>query len=526
MVDGTVDLSAGPTLNASLGFTSRPGDSFTILTSTDGINGTFAGLPDGAHFSLDGTPMQIDYTTHSVVLTHRPQFFPPVIYPASSISVSQVVTGDFRGVGIQDLVATWDIGVSVRRGNGDGTFGAAVNYNLGHTGFLAVGDFNGDGKLDIVVVGPFSGPISVLLGNGDGTFQQPAITTPLDRPVNAIAVGDFDGDGAADLVITNGTSVNVLLGNGDGTFQTAVTYPEPRGAVTQVALGDFRGNGKLDIVAADLATNTVSVLLGNGDGTFQPAVDCTADGLGNGTRGVAVGDFDGDGMLDIVAIGLHVNFLRGQGDGTFADPVRSDFRNFDYGIVAVADFDRDGKPDIIVRTQTSVVLLYGTGHGSFQAPIDIGLPPTVVYVTAGDFNGDGYPDVAVYNAGTISVLINVGSGMGGSGTPGPSGRRKHLSRAATFVPTEGILPVAPVDLIPPLWLRALGTAASAPRFAQLLAPYPGAAAVEQFFAAATGGADDDNFGRRSLGDGPPLADDWWASDLAKADPLADEPSPA
>src|SRR5579871_2153060 len=181
---GRVDLSGSPKLDASVGFASKPGDTFPILTSTDGITGTFAGLPDGTNFGIDGTPMQIHYTATSVVLTHRPQFAPPVTYAAGRYPIL-VATGDLRGNGIKDLVtaSAYDGTVSVLLGNGDGTFQAAVTYPASQLSTsLIVGDFNGDGNLDLVTVGYPAGvpTVSVLLGNGDGTFQA-AVPSPLDR---------------------------------------------------------------------------------------------------------------------------------------------------------------------------------------------------------------------------------------------------------------------------------------------------------------------------------------------------------
>src|SRR5262249_32259539 len=139
-------------LYTSVPFASHPGDSFTILTSTDGITGTFAGLPDGKNFSVGGTPMQIHYTGTSVVLTHRPQFLPPVTYAAGR-NPSLLATGDFRGKGVKDLVTAnfFDGTVNVLLGNGDGTFQAAVSYDTtSNPESVAVGDFNGDRKLDLV----------------------------------------------------------------------------------------------------------------------------------------------------------------------------------------------------------------------------------------------------------------------------------------------------------------------------------------------------------------------------------------
>ena len=163
---------------------------------------------------------------------------------------------------------------------------------------MATGDFNGDGKLDVVTAnigtgGP--GSVSVLLGKGDGTFQT-AVNYPVGRAPLFVAVADFNGDAKLGVVTVNANDndISILLGNGDGTFQTAVNYSvgiEPE----WVAVGDFNGDGKLDLAVTNTnagGIGSVSVLLGNGDGTFQPAVNYAAD---RNPESVAVGDFNGDG---------------------------------------------------------------------------------------------------------------------------------------------------------------------------------------------------------------------------------------
>src|SRR5207302_408575 len=182
-------------------------------------------------------------------------------------------------------------------------FQPAINYASGpNPQSVAVGDFNGDGNLDLAVAnwGGTNGTVSALLGNGDGTFQT-AVNYAAGLNSISIAVSDFNGDGKLDLVVANSgsTNISVLLGNGDGTFRPAVNY----GAETapySVAVGDFNDDGKLDVAVANAGSGyyqtggNVSVLLGNGDGTFQPAINYSA---GVGPYSVAVGDFNGDGKL-------------------------------------------------------------------------------------------------------------------------------------------------------------------------------------------------------------------------------------
>jgi hypothetical protein len=161
---------------------------------------------------------------------------------------------------------------------------------------VAVGDFNGDGKLDLAVANSASNNVSVLLGNGDGTFQA-AVNYAVGTNPASVAVGDLNGDGKLDLAVANigSNNVSVLLGNGDGTFKAAVNYAVGSSPYS-VAVGDFNGDGKLDLAVANPGSNNVSVLLGNGDGTFQTAVNYA---VGSYPYSVAVGDFDGDGRMDL-----------------------------------------------------------------------------------------------------------------------------------------------------------------------------------------------------------------------------------
>jgi uncharacterized protein (TIGR03437 family) len=339
---------------------------------------------------------------------------------ANGVSPASVAVGDFNGDLKADLVVADGFNVSVLLGNGNGTFQPPVSYYGGPSALaVAVGDFNGDGRSDLAVADYLG--VSVLLGNGDGTFQSAVHHNALVNPTS-LAVGDFNEDGRADLVVAgyNDTnSVVVLLGNGDGTFQT-VGYRLGTTA-TSVSVGDFNGDGHADLAVAngDIGHsngNSVSVLLGNGDGTFQAAVTYVA---GTNPTSVAVGDFNRDGRMDLVVTSggnNSVSVLLGNGNGTFQAAM-----NYPTGSgptsVAVMDSNGDGKADLAVATSLGVSVLLGNGNGTFQAAVNYDTetrPFNLASVAVGDFNGDGKTDLAtVYhfsaggNGGGVSILLGV-----------------------------------------------------------------------------------------------------------------------
>jgi hypothetical protein len=345
----------------------------------------------------------------------------PSAYGAGSVpwGPNSVAVGDFNGDGKLDLAVAdsaengGESGVSVLLGNGDGTFQSPAIYHAGGVPYgVAVGDFNGDGKLDLVVADS-AGSVIVLLGNGDGTFQSPVIYAAGCSPYS-VAVGDFNGDGKLDLAVADSDfsypcghpGAAVLLGNGDGTFQPAVNYGAGSWPFSLV-VGDFNGDGKLDLVVANNGSNNVSVLLGNGNGTFQAAMNYAA---GQGPFGLATADLNGDGKLDLAVAdsAAGVSVLLGNGDGTFRSPV-----DYPAGAqpvsVAVADFNGDGKPDLVVANGfggDNVSVLLANGNGTFQAAVDWPAGSAPRSVAVGDFNRDGRLDAVASDASnSVSVLL-------------------------------------------------------------------------------------------------------------------------
>ncbi len=333
-----------------------------------------------------------------------------------------VAVADFNGDGKPDLaVANYgSTNVVVLLGNGDGMFQTAVSYGVGGTpappfaaaGVLAISDLNGDGKVDLAVAN--SSGVSVLLGNGDGTFQAAVSYGPA---AGSVAVADFNGDSKPDLAVTSSGGVSVLLGNGNGTFQAAVNYAAGVSASSVVA-GDFNGDGKADLAVATTAvpssSDNISVLLGNGEGTFQPAVHYV---VGSFPYAVTAGDFNGDGKLDLAAAtDVGISFLSGNGDGTFQTVINYGAGNHPNHVTA-GDFNNDGKPDLAVADAGSgtVCVLLAQGDGTLRAAVnfDAGISP--VSAAVADFNGDGKPDLAVanYSSGKITVILGNGNGAFG-----------------------------------------------------------------------------------------------------------------
>ncbi|MCM3906180.1 MAG: FG-GAP-like repeat-containing protein [Pyrinomonadaceae bacterium] len=344
------------------------------------------------------------------VPTLAQSFGAPVQYPVGSHPYAASLS-DFNGDGKLDLAVANNSSndVSVLLGNGDSAFGTKTDYTVGAGAYgIVVTDLNGDGKLDIATANTFSltANVSILLGNGNGTFQS-KVDYPFQGAAqpNSISSADFNGDGKSDLVAVNGSGATVFLGSGDGTLGSPANYGSSNFA-TSVAVGDFNGDGKLDLgVSSYGISGLVSVMLGNGNGTFLAPVDYPA---GPSPFAIAAADFNADGKLDLATANIQVSsisVLLGNGNGTFQPAANYFAGGSPYGI-AVADFNSDGKSDVLsAGNGGGLNILKGNGDGTFRSPINF--QTGGVFATVRDLNGDSKPDlVTVAQANSISVLLN------------------------------------------------------------------------------------------------------------------------
>jgi len=323
-------------------------------------------------------------------------------YDAGSSGTS-ITTGDLDSDGDLDLAVTYysSHAVSILLGNGDGTFKGAVIYGTGnYISYVTTGDLDRDDDLDLMVTHHTGDAVSILLGNGDGTFQNAVSYDAGERP-ESVTADDLDNDGDLDLAVANRWSddVSIFLGNGDGTFQDAVSYDAGGSSITA---GDLDGDGALD-----LACSGGFILLGNGDGTFQDAVGYDA---GSGGTSITTGDLDGDGTFDLAIthnFNDDVSILLGNGDGTFHDAMDY-YAGYGPSSVTAGDLDGDGDLDLAVANSKSndLSILYNMKKITFnEIPYLVTAPLALI---ESDLDLDGFDDIVVTNHEGVYLFQNNG----------------------------------------------------------------------------------------------------------------------
>ncbi len=370
-------------------------------------------------------------------------FAPPVTYPAStrprSATLAQLNAADsFPDIVVTDYSAN---AVSVLLGNGDGTFQAAANYMVGvHPVTVAVADFNEDTKPDLIVANYDSSNVSILLGNGNGTFQAATNYSSNIGPYGA-TVGDFNEDTHLDVATSNvnfGT-VNVMLGNGNGSLQAPVTYQA--GLRPQViATADFNNDNHLDLVVPNYTAASFSILRGNGNGTFQTAVPYPVQ---DGPDYLTVADLNGDNHPDLILPHYSTNNLSvmlGMGNGMFQPEALYPAGGLNPLFASVADFDGDGTLDLASANYGSntAAILRGNGDGTFQGALTFptGAGTSPVAVIGGRFNADSLLDMFTANENTDNVSVFISTC--GQVTPTPTFTPPPSPPTVTATPTAPI----------------------------------------------------------------------------------------
>jgi hypothetical protein len=327
-----------------------------------------------------------------------------------------ICSGDFDGdLKLDQAVANFDSdSISILKGNGDGTFIAAGTYSVeDRPRSVCAADFNGDGWLDLAVANYGSNNVTILRNNGSGSFARSS-NLPAGTGPETVCAADFDADGNPDLAASNWTSnnVSILRNRGDGTWDAAVNYAVGSNPYACQA-GDFNGDSKSDVAVGNFSSHTISILMNNGTGAFLPAEDYA---VGTEPMSICSADFNGDAQLDLAVTNSasdSISILENDGDGVFAAPVDYPAGDGPWSICA-ADFDGNGSPDAAIANalSNSVTVFLNNGDGTLADAVHYAAGVYSRFVCAADYDGDGKPDLAVANAdiNSISVFRNNGNG--------------------------------------------------------------------------------------------------------------------
>jgi hypothetical protein len=494
--DGTGKMQ-DPSVGYAIGGTMLTSSAGVVLTpalvadfNKDGHNDVI--IPDGI-YSFVYLPGFGDGTLRSAV----DYYSEPTINGNGYQTSVGIASGDFNGDGHVDFVlgnqyrfGPTEGNITVFISNGDGTLKSGVNYGSKtltkfQFQFVAVGDFNGDGKWDIAATDAINGGVQIFNGNGDGTFTVGS-AYPSDKGTYTswgIVAGDFNGDGKTDLAVVNNSGTNgdvgVLINNGKGGFDPVVNYPTGSTAATmatEITAADVNGDKNLDLIVPLYGGGTngtlgsaVAILLGTGTGTFQAASDFS---LVNGSStyynpySVAVGDLNGDGIADLAItiddqtspFNQGIAVALGKGRGAFNPPVlfQSTSQSALFalpapGYVKMVDLNQDGHLDLLYTNSglSTVGLMYGKGNGTFYPPIESPAGSFAFDIAFADVNGDGIPDVVTTGNKNgfsgVTVLLNAGGtdvGVTSSANPSIVGTAvsytatvKESVRGVTQVPT-------------------------------------------------------------------------------------------
>jgi hypothetical protein len=352
---------------------------------------------------------------------------------------------DLNGDGKIDLVLSAGTGVNVAMGKGDGTFQPSVSYPISdiYVGALVLGDFNGDGILDVAAEGNTG--VWLLTGKGGGTFNSAVLAVSVPECFN-IAAGDFNQDGKLDLVVTQvignrGNGFTVLFGNGNGTFQTPQVFSVPNKPMA-VAVGSLIKGGPPGIVLNESGSSEAYIYYGNGAGGFTGPRVVSLPGAGI-NNGLTLGDVNGDGYSDLISVGGYVAY--GEGGGNFTSPVSFPVDSAGTPDIILADLRNNGLTDIVTSGSYAISVLLNDGNKGFEDGVWTSVTGGAGCGVKGDFNGDGKGDLAVNNANGISILL----GTGKYATPFTAGTNIALAGADCMV-TADVNGDGKLDLLVPV----------------------------------------------------------------------------